>query len=72
MRDYLGLVYYAILSLTQSYLDIFTQGFYLKLKIFDKDINDDDEIAVIEYSRYVMPTDNGYHARKTLTDGPAR
>lgn len=70
--------YYAVMCLivlTQSYLDIFTQGFHLKLDILDKDDdNDDDEIAVINYSPHVMPGANGSLVHRNnlkLEDGPA-
>lgn len=50
------------------------QGFHLKLDILDEDGNDDDEIAVINFSLNVMPVANGSLVHKynlILEDGPA-
>lgn len=64
-----------LIVLIQSNLDIFTQGFHLKLDILDKDDdNDDDEIAVVNFSPNVIPVANGtlvHKEKRMLKDGSA-
>lgn len=69
--------YYAVMCLivlAQSYVDIFTQGFHLKLNIIDEDGKNDQEIAVMNFSLNAMPVANGslVHKHKLmLKDGSA-
>jgi hypothetical protein len=52
-------------------LDIFTQGFNLKLEILDKDLDTDDNIAVIKFPIKTMPDVHGSPVFDVLKDGSA-